>query len=100
MSTHPDCIDCGEPLTSCTDGRCRECMLEHYASNVTAEGIRAFCAEHDRYQRLRYLGALGEGIAAAIEAEQLTQEYGWEQRAIAVQTIADWDEAVQKWVMR
>lgn len=28
-----------------------------------------------------------EGIAAAIEAERLAREHGWEQRAIAVQTI-------------
>lgn len=97
---HPDCIDCGEPLTSCTDGRCRECLLQHLGSNVTVEGIRAFCAEHERYQRLRYLEALGEVIAAAIEAERLTQEYGWERRAITCTTVADWDEASQKWVMR
>ncbi len=97
---HPDCIDCGEPLTSCTDGRCRECLLQHLGSNVTVEGIRAFCAEHERYQRLRYLAVLGEVIAAAIEAERLTKEYGWERRAITCTTVADWDEATQKWVMR
>lgn len=41
-----------------------------------------------------------EGIAAAIEAERLTREYGWERRVIACATVADWDETEQKWVMR
>jgi len=40
------------------------------------------------------------GIEAAIEAERLAQEHGWERRAITAQVLADWDEATQKWVMR
>ena len=92
-----------ETVVQTTCDRCGKCSVADDASLVIygwiiTEGSQVCSDCTDEALTAGFYFA--EGIAAAIEAERLAQEHGWEQRAIAVQTIADWDEATQKWVMR